>query len=505
MIEPAHLWVPPRSGSYGAEAVDLALEAGRVLDEEQELAVDALLSFGPGGRWVALESAIIESRQNGKTAGVLLPVTLFDLFLLEPDRIVWTAHLFRTSRDAFDDFCTCIETAPILSKRVKKISYSHGEESIELHSGAKLEFLARSSGGGRGLGGKRVVMDEALILSASSMGALMPTLSARPDPQINYGSSAGKETSDHLYNLMRRGRAAASMSLIWVEFCAPGGWEDPPCERGKKCPHTFGTQGCALDDEELWRNANHTLGQRRANGSGISYEYVRAEREALPPKEFGRERLGWHEIVITGGGPIGEKEWLDLIDIKSTMVNPVALGLEVRNDRSSASIGVIGYRDDGKLHGEIIKTAPGVTWAVDAMVKLNSKWNPCAIVIDDKSEAASLLPAFKEKGLKVRDRDPEKEPGEGEIIATTWASDLARASGAMYDAITEQNFRHLNQPEFNDSVRGAAWRPLGESRAWSRKDAKTDPSQLISVTLALHGLLTYGPAVPTQPFFGAWR
>jgi hypothetical protein len=79
-VQPAHLWIPPRLGSYGDEAVDLARLAGRELDAEQEVAVDAMLSYGPGGRWAAFESAIIEARQNGKTGGVLLPVVLFDLF-----------------------------------------------------------------------------------------------------------------------------------------------------------------------------------------------------------------------------------------------------------------------------------------------------------------------------------------------------------------------------------------------------------------------------------------
>jgi hypothetical protein len=58
----------------------------------------------PGGRWAALETCRIEPRQNGKTGGELLPVVLFDLFLMPPDKIVWTAHLFRTARDAFNDF-----------------------------------------------------------------------------------------------------------------------------------------------------------------------------------------------------------------------------------------------------------------------------------------------------------------------------------------------------------------------------------------------------------------
>lgn len=506
MIGPAHFWVPPRVGSYGDEAIDLAEEAGRTLDEEQRLGVDALLSYGPGGRWVALESAIIEARQNGKTAGVLLPVTLFDLFLLPPDRIVWTAHLFRTSRDAFNDFCTCIETSPMLSKRVKKVSYSHGEESIELHSGALLEFLARSSGGGRGLGGKRVVMDEALVLAAGSMGALMPVLSARPDPQVNYGSSAGKTTSDYLAKLVKRGRAGDDPSLIWVEFCAPGSWAAPPCDLGKKCPHLVGTSGCALDDEQNWPPANHTLGKRRANGSGISYDYVRAERRALPFREFGRERLGWHEAVLMGDSPISEKSWLDLIDITSTVIDPIALGVEVAPDRSSAAISAVGRRQDGLLHFEVIKSAPGVSWVVDDTVTLNDRWKPCAIVIDDRSETASLLPEFKTKRLLVRDRDPEKVAKPGEIIVTTWSSDLARASGAFYDAVTDtKSARHLNQEVLNESIRGAAWRQLGDAKAWSRKEATTNQCPLISVTLGLHGLLIFGPKKEAAVPLVAWR
>lgn len=500
MIEPAYLWVPPRAGSYGDEAVDLAGEAGRVLDPEQELAVDALLSYGPGGAPLTLESAVVEARQNGKTDGVLLPVVLFDLWLGRPDRIVWTAHRFRTARDSFDAICTCIETAPILSKRVKKISYSHGEEAIELHNGAKLEFLARSQGGGRGLKGKRIVMDEALILSADSMGTLMPTLSTRRDAQITYGSSAGKDISTHLHNLKVRGRAGGDPSLVWVEWCAPHGWDDPPCAQGKACPHTVGTADCALDNEEFWQQANHSLGNR------ITFDYVRAERRALPPREFGRERLGWHEAVIGGGRPIDEKAWTDLIDIGSTVVDPVAIGIEVNSDRSGAAISVVGRREDGLLHLEVVKSAVGVSWVVGDVVTLNERWKPCAIVIDDRSETASLLPDLKEKGMKVRDRDPDKEPEPGEIVVTTWANDLARACGSLYDAVTDtKSARHLNQPELNDSVKGAAWRPLGDARAWSRKNALTNPAPLISVTLALHGFLTYGPPPAAQGFFGAWR
>ena len=97
VVQPAHLWMPERRGSYGAEVVDLARVAGRVVDAEQELAIDAIASYGPGGKPLTLESGIVEARQNGKTNGVLVPIVLADLFLWGADEIGWTAHLFRTT------------------------------------------------------------------------------------------------------------------------------------------------------------------------------------------------------------------------------------------------------------------------------------------------------------------------------------------------------------------------------------------------------------------------
>lgn len=488
MIEPAYFSMPPRLGSFGPEAIDLVAEAGMVLDEEQKLAVDAMLSFGPRGHWVALEQVIKEARQNGKTTNVLEPVTAFDFFLLPPDRMVWTAHLFKTTMDAFADFDRMIETSPTMSRRVKNISRGKDDLHIELHNRAKLEFIARAGGGGRGLKGKRVVMDEALFVQATAMGALMPILSTRKGAQITYGSSAGKATSEHLGRLTQRGRGVGDPSLIYVEWCSPGSWDNPGCARGQKCSHAVGVDGCQLDNEELWPHANHSLGGR------ISYEYVRGERRALPPREFGRERLGWDESIITGARPIDGKAWSDLVDIRSKMVDPVAVGLHVNNDRSASAIGVAGYRPDGLVHLEVIKSEPGSAWVVDDVMTVVKRFGPCVVVLDDRSETASLLPDLKERGLKVRDRDPEKTPAEGEIVVTTWSGDLAKACGALHSrAVETKTIRHLNQPELNDSLAGAVWRELGNARAWDLKNAETNQAPLMTVTLALHGLLTYGP------------
>jgi hypothetical protein len=483
VIEPAYFWVPPRVGSYGDEAIDIARMAGRELDEEQCLAVDAMLSYGPGGRWVALESGIVEPRQNGKTGGVLLPVTLFDLFLLPPDRIVWTAHIFRTARDAFSDFCTCIETAPELSKRVKRISYSHGEESIELHSGALLEFLARSSGGGRGLGGKRVVMDEALFLQAAAMGALMPTLSARPDPQVNYGSSAALQTSDQLHRLKDRGRKGGDLSLIWIEFCAPGSWKEPPCELGRVCQHTVGSPSCAFDNEALIGQANHTAGDR------ITWEYLRAERRALPVQEFGRERLGWHEDPPLTGGDIDAAAWHQMTDVESRREGDVTIGVDLNPQQAAASIALFGIRADGREHMQLMDCRPGIDWVPDRLVELREILNPVGYAMGRNTYAALEAELTKQKFLR-----PEKpeEPARGNVAVVAGA-DMSAATGQMLtvcrpiagtDGALDYRARHIGQRELNAAVASAMAREGTDSITWSRKDSGGDITPLNSVTVA---------------------
>ncbi len=501
MIDPAHLWIPDRVGSYGDEAIDLAAEAGKSLDEEQRLAVDALLSYGPGGKWVALEAAILEARQQGKTTNVLTPVTIFDLWLLPPDRVVWTAHLFRTARDAFEDFCVCIETSPALSRRVKKISSSHGEEYIELHKpknlpkhlsatrGAKLEFLARSSGGGRGLGGKRVVMDEALILSAGSMGALMPTLSARDNPQINYGSSAAKENSDHLHTLIKRGRKGGDPSLIWVEFCAPGSWEDPPCSAGRRCTHQPGVGGCALDDETLWPRGSHAIGRP----GRTTFEYVRSERRALPPLEFGRERLGWHEIPVDEATAIDVQGWAKSLDPTSKRHGDIALAVDITPAQDAAAIGLVGLRADGLEHVQLMDVRPGVDWIVPRMVELRDILDPVGWARGRGTwkalEADLLKNDFKRPDKRGGD-DPEPERGD---VAVVVGADMSACCGQMLnatrptvgdDGALEYRIRHVGQVELDQAVAAARIRETADAVVWSRKDSTANISPLVAVSEA---------------------
>ncbi|GGV34139.1 hypothetical protein GCM10010182_67500 [Actinomadura cremea] len=476
-VDPAHLWIPERVGSYGDEAIDLAELAGRTLDAEQRVAVDAMLSYGPGGRWVALEAAVIEARQNGKTSGIMLPVVLFDLFCLargeDADRIVWTAHLFRTARDTFSDFVALIDGTPELSRRVKKVTFANGEESIELQSGAKLEFLARSKGGGRGLGGKRLVMDEALFLSAESMGALIPTLSAREDPQIVYGSSAGLATSDHLRNLRDRGRKGGDPSLVWVEWCAPGGWDDPPCTRGRDCPHSLEAEGCALDDESLWRLANPALGRR------IGPEFVRAERRALPWEEFGRERLGWFDLPLAvDEQPIDVEAWRACEqDVLERPPGLPSFFIDCSPGLSSASV-TAAVTHEGRPRLELVDFRPGASWLEGEggrVLELARRHPGARFGVFGSGAVATLLPGLTELGVEVEQFTRQ---------------DMGRACGHLQKLVATGGLSQDGNPLYTSALKGAAKRPLGDDLwTWSRRKS-AEISPIVSATGAAWMLAT---------------
>ena len=190
MVAPAFHSVPDHDETWGAEAVGIAELAGLTLDAEQRLILDAMYARRHG-RLAARDVGIVVSRQNLKTV-CLQAAALADLFLFDDRLIVWTAHLFDTAQEAFRDIVNLIDGSADLSRQIKTIHRARGDEGVELRNGARLAFMARSKNAGRGLSGDKVILDEAFALNAAEMGALFLTLSASPEPQVRYASSAGK-------------------------------------------------------------------------------------------------------------------------------------------------------------------------------------------------------------------------------------------------------------------------------------------------------------------------
>ncbi|HVM10331.1 MAG TPA: hypothetical protein VM345_17870 [Acidimicrobiales bacterium] len=481
VVAPAFLWQPPSSSTAGPEAAQLAESAGLVLDGEQRLVLDVLLAEDVHGRWAAFEGCVICARQNLKTVA-LLALVLFDLFATDARLIVWTAHLFDTAQEAFRDLVALVDGAPHLRRRVKHVHRARGDEGIELVDGRRLNFLARSRTGGRGLSGDRVVLDEAFALTAAEMGSLLPTMSARPNAQVVYASSAGLLSSNVLRGVRDRGRPGGDPTLAYVEWADP----TPGGCAAKECAHLVDAPGCALDDVDRWRRANPALGRR------IPVERVRAERRALSasPMEFARERLGWWEDPPTGdGGAFDLTAWLLLADPDARRgADRPAFGVDVSIDRL-VHIAAAWRRPDGRVQVQLTAT--------DGGRKVDSGLSP----FDAPKRLEQLVAAWKGAVWLGGTSATLAADVKGAHMVT--GADFASACGRFADLFTDRRLRHGNQEQLNRSVEAARWRAVGTAGERSielRDNPHAGP--LAAVVRALHGLLAAPVVPPPSPIGG---
>jgi hypothetical protein len=445
-------------GSFGPEAVELAQEAGLELDDWQAWYLDGALAFRKDGKWAAFENGLDVPRQDGKGAIVETRV-LAGLDFLDEKLLTYTAHEFKTAQEHFHRITFLVENCDRLRRKVKRIRKASGAESIEMMNGARLRFLARSAGSGRGFSGDVVFFDEAMILWAAAVGALLPTMSARTHvtaggPQLYYFGTAGNgEAANVFANVRDRAIAGTDSSLFYA------GWE-----AGEADDHTG--ENVDLDDRREWWRANPAM-----HGAGrITEEFIERERAALKDDEFARERL-----CIWGGAglrsAIDPDVWRALGDPKSRPTGVVALAVDIPPEGKRASIGRAGLRSDGRVHGEI-DTRPGTTWAVDRLAEIAKKRN-AVVVLDGSSRAASLIPLLVAAGVTP-------------IVYGT--RQVVTACSGFMDKIDEDGLRHLAQPELNMAVDAARRRKVGDAWAWHRRDTSVDISSLVALTLAVQGL-----------------
>ena len=418
---PAYLSLPnDRRGSAGEEAVELAALAGLVLDDWQAWLLRESLQVGGSGRWSAFEVGVVLPRQNGK-GGLLEARQLFGLFLGGEVLAVHTAHEFKTCYEHFLRIKGLVENTPELDAKVDRIRTGAGDQAIELKNGNRLRFIARSAGSGRGMSGDTVYLDEAFALTPQIMGALLPTLSAVPNPQVWYTSSHPTWAQTVLYQLVQRGRAGGSERLLYADW----GNEDT----------------VSNDDRDAWLRANPALGIR------INEAIIEAELAAMAgfPDEFRRERLGIiadasHITII----PV--EKWRAACSSTVAPRDPLTFAVEVSPDREWAAIVAASSDADGAVV-ELIDYRPGVGWLGARCAQLASD-HKARVVREARSPAAAVADL------------------EADEITT---GDAVKAAGAFYDAIADGRLRVRSDQRFDAALAAASRQPVGDAWRFGRK------------------------------------
>ena len=462
--EPRYLSVPPMASSAGREAVDLAASVGLSLDPWQCLVLDGMLGEDAAGRHTAFETAVILPRQNGKNA-ILEARELWGLFLAGESLLIHTSHKFDTTLEHYRRMLWWVESNDWLRKRCKKPKFSHGDEGIELLSGGRLRILARSSGSGRGMSADFVALDEAFALSEETVASLLPALSARPDPQIVYTSSAGDVNANVLRAVRDRGRAGDDPALAYYEWCA--------------------LPDDDLDDRQVWAAANPSIGLR---DNSIRLDFIAKERSAMTDRKFGRERLGiWDDASLSGA--VDETAWAGLADLGSMSLGVPTFAVAIDPDRTSAVVCSFsaGSMKDGHL--EVVQVWDDLAGVPQDLADLLSRWPGAVLIVDQASPAGALLAALIALGVPMR--HPTRR-------------EYAQACGAITDAVAAKSFAHTGDPILAAAFAGLSRRWIGESFVWTRKSTIVgDIGPAIAATLARwgHSMAEPATAAPAPAVF----
>ena len=465
----------------GDRAIGIARVAGLELDPWQQRLLRESLGVDPvTGLWSAFEVCWIVSRQNGKSTA-LFARALLGLFLLGEREISWTAHRYDTAMDAFNKMVKLIKGTPELRSELAQtrnegISTTHGNESITLRSGQRISFKTRTDESGRGLGGDLVIIDEVQDAKLAQMAATLPTLGAKPNPQVIYAGSAGGPRSYVLGNLVHRATATE-----------PG---DPVRDR------LYFAQWAADEDDdpaapETWAKANPSLNLRLDVETMAGF--YRQWRYELA--YFGMEHLGQGNYPRPEGEDwiIPSADWLRREDRDSTPVTDLVLAVDGTPDQQWATISLAGFRSDGIIHFGVIAHERGTRWTVHRLAELAHELElDTPILLDPKSPVAYLLADYEQIGLDVKTLTP-----------TEWAdmtSWLISAGTERSDADDWQpQFFHPGQPLMTSALAAATVRNRGDRVVLSRQSGDVPSSPLTASALAGYGLVLLGRIAKPPP------
>jgi hypothetical protein len=482
--------------SWGPEAVSLARSVGMKLDPGQAAILHDGMSYQANGLWLAPEVVDNEPRQNGK--GVILEArALAGVLLVKEPLVIWTAHEFKTAHEGFLRTRSYFDNFDHLRKRVKTIrSSTHATEIVLLGTkgvgiGARIAFLARSGGSGRGFAGvSPLFLDEAFALSLEQVAAVTFATSAHPNPQVWPMSSAPLKDSDVFRETVERGRRGSKL-MVYYEWSASGAY--------KVLLKLVQDNKLLSDDEAETPRGQKLRGQlfekvaeaNRAFGSRIRETSILRELASSGAEQFLRERLGVFQ-ELESGAAINIAAWNELADAMSARDGDIAVAVDVSPERDWAAVGLYGHREDGLGHLQLIRYMAGTAWVVPFLTEVRDQLDPIAIGMA-RGTYASLREQLKAAGFQrpedrpiqmVRVEGQSPHPPQRGDLAVLNAGDMAAACGQLIDAVKNQGFRHVPTRQVDAAVEVAKVRVREDSVAWTRPDQTVDITGLVSFTKA---------------------
>lgn len=504
--------------SHGFSVIKFALEVlGVVLYPWQKALLIRALELNEDGTYRFRKVFVLVGRQNGKTT-LLTVLALWWLFTdaeefpehlpAEDFLILGTAQNLDIAEEAWDAALKRCDPNPDeddqrfvvddLAAETRKPVKTNGKKSLRLRNGAKYEPRAASRMGGRGKSAARVIMDEMREQHTWDVwGSVSKTKNAIFNSQLWGISSAGDAKSVVLQTL----RDGAIKTMKAFEQYVESGIQslEEFANTHDVATALFewsATPGRPLLDVESILQANPSVGYKPMFWDSIWSDLLGDEPEATKRTEILCDWVtsrvepyldadGWTDAadapVVDDDGELLEEG--SVIAEGSRMVMGIDVHREKRLTRSS--IGVAGYRDDGRVHLELIAQRTGMTWVLKHAKAVREKTGINQVALQTKGcDASDLVSLLAEAGFDVVD-----------ISGTT----LLISAGRLADRLREDKIRHRSQGPLNLAIANATTKDLSGMPVWSREASPVDIAPLVAVTYALVGLESFKPAKKKKP------
>ena len=421
------------SADDGRDAVAFAAAYRLALDPWQALTCEAWMRRTRRGRWCAGTWGVTVPRQNGKNGG-LEAVELYGMVVLGL-RFLHTAHEVKTARKAFNRLLAFFDNArefPDLAAMVKDIRRTNGQEAIVLTNGASIEFVARSSGSGRGFTVDVLVLDEAQDLREEELSALKPAISAAPsgDPVTIYMGTPPTEDAfreggkGEPFARVRKVALSGGKRSAWVEFSLDVDLDKLSDEQVV----------AVAADRANWFATNPALGRR------INTQTIEDELDSFSPRAFCKERLNVWPVPQVAGGTLAlpGDAWPGLvIHTVPASWRLAAVGMDM-DSRGRLWVSVAAHAPAPGVHVELLPEDLMALGAEAAVRWLVQRCRRRPVVLPADSGADVLRPALLAKGVRVYPLNTAEQ---------------AAASSSFAQAIRDGEVSHLDDPVLDGQVR----------------------------------------------------
>lgn len=396
------------------------------------------------GRWSSKFVGISAPRQNGKSQ-LIVARALAGVLLFGEKTIIISAHETDTAREVWKRLIDVVEENPTLEERVTGRMDAINREYLSFGQGTDKQTIrlkARRVSGGRGFSCDCLLLDEAQILGKRQWGSIVPTMSARPNPQLwLFGTPPTVDDDAYAFSRVRDSALHKRARHTWLE------WAAAPSDD--------------FDDPATWARANPSYGVR------ISHEACADDRSAMDDEQFALERLGiWLDPDAVKVTAFGEGKW-EACRKDDLQPATFAFGAAVAWDRKHASIASAGLHGEQLVIGAVAHRE-GTGWIVPELARIQEQYG-CLIVVDEKGPTSDLLPALRAVGIHV---------------TTLNTSQVADACASLFDRVQTQTVSHPGHPELDQAVAVAAKRDVTDRWAWARKHSSGDISMLEAATNA---------------------